>query len=177
MKTPTAPLPPAAPGPPASHESHESPVSAAPPALGLAAALVRAWTHLYTARVDARVREARRAEIASDLWEFQHDPERGNYPAAHVLTRLLMGIPDNLVWRAEHAAARGRTRLHAGLRFAAWTVATVIVAAALWILPLMSTGTLPPLPDKPRVAMKAPPPPPPPPCAPAGYPHSRPCTP
>jgi hypothetical protein len=143
--------------------------------LGLANALVRAWTRAYTWRMEPAIRDTRRAEIDSELWEFQHDPERGSYPTAHVLARLLIGIPDDLTWRAEHASAR--TPMRARLRFVAWTVATIVVVAALWILPLMSTATLPPLPDKPRVTMKAPPPPPPPPCAPAGFPQSRPCTP
>ena len=34
-------------------------------------------------------------------------------------------------------------------------MATVIIAAALWILPLMTAGTLPPLPDKPRVVIES----------------------
>jgi hypothetical protein len=148
-------------------------------AFGLAEALVRAWTHAYTWRLEPPVRDARRAEIESDLWEFQQDPERGAYPAAHMLSRLLIGIPDDLLWRAEHVSAR-RSRLRARLRFAAWTVASVVVAVALWILPLLTAQTLPPLPDKPRVVIKAPPPPappPPPPCAPAGFPQSQPCSP
>jgi hypothetical protein len=150
--------------------------SPAPATLGLATALVRAWTSAYTWRLEPAIRDRRRAEIESELWEFQQDPERGNHPAAHMLARLLIGIPDDLSWRAEHASAR-RTRVRTGIRVAAWTVATVIIAAALWILPLMTTGTLPPLPDKPRVVMKAPGPPPPPPCAPAGYPQFKPCAP
>jgi hypothetical protein len=143
----------------------------------LAAALVRAWTLAYTWRLTPAVRDRRRAEIESDLWEFDNDPGRGSYPAAHILVRLLSGIPDDLSWRAEHTAAP-RTRIRTGIRVAAWTMATAIIFAALWILPLMTAATLPPLPDKPRVVMKAPappPPPPPPPCAPAGYPQFRPC--
>lgn len=142
--------------------------------LDLAGALVRAWTLTYTWRLEPAVRDRRRAEIESELWEFQQDPERGAYPAAHMVVRLLAGIPDDLSWRAEHQAAR-RRRVSTGIRIAAWTVGTVIIAAALFILPLMTTGTLPPLPDKPRVTMKAPPPPPPPPCAPPGYPQFEPC--
>jgi hypothetical protein len=146
--------------------------------LDFATALVRAWTRAYTWRLHPAVRDTRRAEIESDLWEFQQDPDHGTHPAAHVLARLLIGMPDDLSWRAEYAVAR-RSRIRTGVRFAAWTVATVIVAVALWILPLMSPGTLPPVPDMPRVVIKAPPPPPPPPppCAPAGFPQSRPCTP
>jgi hypothetical protein len=146
-------------------------------ALGLATGLVRAWTRAYTWRLEPAVRDRRRAEIESELWEFQQDPERGTYPAAHVFARLLIGIPDDLSWRAEHASVRRRTRVRAGIRVAAWTVATIIIVAAIWILPLMTTGTLPPLPDKPRVRMATPPPPPPPPCAPPGYPQFKPCTP
>jgi hypothetical protein len=144
--------------------------------LALAIGLVRAWTHAYTWRLEPAVRDRRRAEIESELWEFENDPERGDHPAAHMLVRLLSGIPDDLFWRSEHLSHR-RTRLGTGVRIAAWTMATVIVFAALWILPLMSTGTLPPLPDRPRVVMKAPAPPPPPPCAPAGYPQFTPCVP
>lgn len=141
---------------------------------GLAPALVRAWTHAYTWGLDAAVRDRRRAEIESELWEFQQDPDRGSHPAAHMLARLIAGIPDDLSWRADHRAVR-RRRVSTGVRIAAWTVGTFIIAAALFILPLMSAGTLPPLPDKPRVTMKAPPPPPPPPCAPPGYPQFKPC--
>ena len=149
------------------------------PALGLANALVRGWTRAYTWRMEPAIRDTRRAEIESELWEFQHDPERGAYPAAHVLARLLIGIPDDLSWRAEHAQAR-RTPGRARLKAVAWTVATIVVIAALWILPLMTASVLPPLPDAPRVVIKMPPPPPggppPPPCAPPGYPQFRPCT-
>lgn len=147
--------------------------------LGFASAIVRAWTHAYTWRLEAAVRDRRRAEIDSELWEFQQDPERGNYAALHVIARLLIGIPDDLSWRAELKATQ-RTPLRAGVRIAAWTVATVVVFATLWILPLLTAQTLPPLPDRPRVVMKAPPPPPPPPpppCAPAGSPQFRPCLP
>ena len=149
------------------------------PALGLATTLVRAWTLAYTWRLEPAIRDRRRAEIESELWEFQRDPDRGAYPAAHMIARLLIGIPDDLSWRADCVSAR-RTPLGARLRIAAWTVATVVVIAALYILPLMTTATLPPLPDKPRVRIAAPappPPPPPPPCAPSGFPQHRPCTP
>jgi hypothetical protein len=159
---------PASPGPRAS--------APATSGLTLVTALVREWTRAYTWRLDPAIRDRRRAEIESELWEFAQDPDRGHHPAAHMLARLLTGIPDDLSWRAEHALAR-RTRVRTGIRVAAWTVATTIVVAALWILPLMMTQTLPPLPDRPRVTMKAPPPPPPPPCAPPGYAQFRPCAP
>jgi hypothetical protein len=170
MSAPAFPRP-ASPAEPASPQTPES------PALGVAAALVRSWTHAYTWRLEPAIRDARRAEIESDLWEFQQDPDRGKHPAAHVIARLLIGMPDDLSWRAEHASAR-RTRQRTGLRILAWTVATVILAAAYWILPLMTASALPPVPPR-MVFVKAPPPPPPPPppCAPAGMPQFRPCSP
>ena len=38
----------------------------------LAAGVARAWVRLYTAGLRADVRDSRRAEIDSDLWEQQH---------------------------------------------------------------------------------------------------------
>jgi uncharacterized protein (TIGR03435 family) len=73
----------------------------------LAIAVVRAWTALYTWRMPPALREERRAEIDSDLWEFQQDAngDRGLGPALQVLFRLLAGIPDDLGWRLEHSAS------------------------------------------------------------------------
>jgi hypothetical protein len=161
---------------PSSTSSPSSPPSPSSQALDAAATLVRVWTCVYSWRLAPAIRDRRRAEIESELWEFQQDPERGKHPAAHTIARLLIGIPDDLSWRADCVSTH-RTPLRARLRVAAWTVATVVVIAALYILPLMTAATLPPLPDKPRVRMPAPPPPPPPPCAPPGYAQPRPCTP
>ena len=105
-----------------------------------AIAVVRAWTRLYTWRLPAAVREARRAEIESDLWEFQRDSDNHRHfnPAVHTLIRLLLGVPDDLHWRAAHASFRVRT-----LRIAAALTATVLFLAALWVLDLMRTRKLP----------------------------------
>ena len=73
--------------------------------LELAIALVRAWTWLYTCRLDPNVRDSRRLEIESDLWESQADGPRdyaSRRIAAQMLVRLLVGIPDDLLWRLEH---------------------------------------------------------------------------
>jgi hypothetical protein len=68
--------------------------------------LVRGWTRLYTSRLAPALRDARRAEIESDLWEFHEDARRrGATPtgiAVHMLLRLLLGIRHDLLWRAEH---------------------------------------------------------------------------
>jgi hypothetical protein len=74
--------------------------------LRLATTLVRAWTRLYTHGLPRTEQAARRAEIESDLWEFEHDPEapQGSWAAIQVLARLLIGIPDDLAWRMDVGA-------------------------------------------------------------------------
>src|SRR5688500_16657696 len=75
----------------------------------LANGCVRAWTWLYTWGLPSHERAARRNEIASDLWEFESDVA-GNHGVGatfQVLLRLLIGIPDDLGWRMEQAAACG----------------------------------------------------------------------
>src|SRR5262249_23962205 len=78
-----------------------------PSPLTIATDLVRRWTWLYTCGLDADVRDARRAEIESDLWDFRDDVKTSgaNEPSAraHVLARLALGIADDLLWRREHA--------------------------------------------------------------------------
>jgi hypothetical protein len=70
---------------------------------------VRGWTWLYTWRMSPAFRETRRAEIESDLWECQSDAagDAGLGAALDILLPLLIGIPDDLSWRAEHTAVSG----------------------------------------------------------------------
>jgi len=128
----------------------------------LAFAAVRAWTCVYTSGMPVLSRDVRRAEIESDLWEWQHDPDRASGPRApvHVLLRLMLGMPDDLLWRMTHVTDP-RT---AAFRTAA-TVLLVLVAWAYvqWVRPQ-------PLPQPPAPPMQfvsdrptLPPPPPPPP--------------
>jgi hypothetical protein len=70
----------------------------------LAKALVVAWTRLYSAGLPDEMRQRRSAEIESDLWEFEHDPNRPRFAAAHLLLRLLGGIWHDLIWRIEQRA-------------------------------------------------------------------------
>ncbi len=78
-------LPPPSETPPAAGAGMTAPLFA------LAVAVLRAWTHVYTWRLDPVLRERRRAEIESDLWEFQQDPagNRGLSPALQVLARTV----------------------------------------------------------------------------------------
>ena len=103
--------------------------------LTLGVAVVRGWTRLYTLPLDPAAQDARRAEIESDLWEFQHDRSRhesSGHGAAHLLIRALLGMPDDLFWTCEqlpaHPCAR---RLWVAVRIAVVGVAasTLVVSA------------------------------------------------
>ena len=128
--------------------------------LAAANAVVRAWTRLYTTRLPVVSRDLRRAEIDSDLWEFERDAARSDLaPALHVLARLLLGIPDDLSWRASHVSlGSGSLRAMISLTTAA------IFAAGVWVYAIMSPIDLPsPAPLVQVVEVFPPPPPPPPP--------------
>jgi hypothetical protein len=87
-----------------------------------AVSVTRWWTHMYTLGLPAELREARRAEIESDLWESLHDPD---IPRVQILPRLAGGLVDDVCWRANHLADESRL---------IWlTVATgFLLLAAMW---------------------------------------------
>ncbi len=116
--------------------------------LPLATRLVRAWTWVYTRGLPRAERTARRAEIDSDLWELEHDPEapQRGWAATHVLARLLIGIPDDLAWRMDVGATAHRAPVRvlaaAGMmpgpgRVSAFglsaTVHVVAISAVMWL--------------------------------------------
>jgi hypothetical protein len=143
-----------------------------PTVLRLAIATVRLWTRAYTWRLPPALRDARRDEIESDLWESQHDRAAGlgGSVALAIFARLIAGIPDDLGWRIEYAGT-GLRQVHVAL--------AVGIMAVLWVGLVVASRTpqIPPVPDAPlwswQVAFRdapPPPPPPPPPCAPPGFP-------
>ena len=70
----------------------------------IAVGLTRLWTRLYTCRLPDDLRNARRAEIESDLWDWRHDVRAGGHDqptAMRLLARLICGVPDDLSWRIE----------------------------------------------------------------------------
>ena len=74
-----------------------------------AIAAVRAWTKLYTSGLPSRQRDVRREEIDSDLWESVNDTTSDRRTLAlQIVARLVVGIPDDLGWRSEHAAGPRR---------------------------------------------------------------------
>jgi hypothetical protein len=160
--------------------------------LAVALAIVRGWTRLYTARMDPQLRDTRRAEIESDLWELHEDARRrGASPwliAVHMLLRLVFGIVDDLAWRAEYIRVRPRViqevlwaSAAASLVFVWWLASSLQVVSAhdtpdginvmRLLYPLKPVLGLPSPPGPPaefvRMAkaypMRPPPPPPPPP--------------
>lgn len=139
----------------------------------VAAALVRGWTRVYTWGMPPPLRDARCAEIESDLWESQrdaadiaHEPSSVT-PAAHILARLLLGIPHDLFWRVEHVDARDLVSARAIVVSVLGAAAVALVMAALWVLPLLLPQVLPTPPARMAFIGVAPPPPPPPPPPPA----------
>jgi hypothetical protein len=102
----------------------------------LAFALARAWVSLYTHGLPGGPRDARRAEIACDLWEQRHEPRSQRRAqlgrALDVLGRVLRGVPADLAWRIEHrergGAARRLRRAGTVARHHRWTVFPGLVA-------------------------------------------------
>ena len=133
----------------------------------VAIVLVRAWTRIYTWGMDPRAREARVAEIESDLWDSVQNGDR----AATILFRLIFGIADDLVWRTSHDLIRETSARRTATFGAIITLATIALVAALWLIDAARAGKLPEPPSLMHfVASPAPPPPPPPlPCRPPAF--------
>ena len=74
-------------------------------ALDLAVGMTRSWVAVYTSGLRPEFRDARRAEIDSDLWEHQRTARLQDQPpgetALQLLTRLLLGILSDVTWRLE----------------------------------------------------------------------------
>jgi hypothetical protein len=108
----------------------------------IALAIARSWTCLYTCWMDRALRDRRRAEIESDLWEYEADAyawgERRVVLAAGILGRVIAGVPDDVLWRLEHSPARSS---HRSLWISA--AASAALLAALWAASSWSRVTRP----------------------------------
>ncbi len=80
-------------------------IGAAAKAFGLpiVSSMVRAWVWVFTLGLPAQVRNDKRAEMQSELWEHRRDAGAEGYGpdavALHMLLRFLMGMPGDVVWR------------------------------------------------------------------------------
>jgi len=74
-------------------------------AVALAVGMTRTWVALYTLGLPRELRNGRRAEIDSDLWEHQRTAEfleqRQGETSLQLLTRLVLGVPSDVTWRLE----------------------------------------------------------------------------
>ena len=134
--------------------------------LQMAAALVRGWAAVYTWGMPPALRDARRAEIASDLWECQQAEASNPRLALQIAARLLLGMHDDLAWRGEQRRPPRRAAQ------VTWAVAAAMTGAAvfafIWLARAQSLPVPPPVVRAAFTAAPPPPPPPPPPCPPAG---------
>ena len=87
-----------------------------------AAGVARWWTRFYTAGLPVDLRDARRAEVESDLWESVSD----GAPSRHILARLALGIGDDLTWSLTFMDTT--TRHTAG-----WSIGSLAVFAMAWL--------------------------------------------
>ena len=74
-------------------------------ALDMVVGMTRSWVAVYTSGLPPELRDARRSEIGSDLWEQQRTADLLNQPqgetSLQLLARLVLGIPSDVTWRLE----------------------------------------------------------------------------
>ena len=122
--------------------------------IGAALTLARWWTRLYTVGAPSHVARARRAEIETDLWEFERDLPQTPHGVATAWARLLFGMPDDLSWRLDHRLT-GRVVWWSG------PVAAGVLVSIFWLISNSRNFDLPlpPTPPPAAVANEVPPPP------------------
>lgn len=128
--------------------------------LRFATAVVHAWTWLYTSGLDPDLRDDRRGQIESDIWEFKDDGQEQGigewWLAGHMLIRLVLGMSDDLLWRSEQATVRATvvalglgdsTTSPVTLRRVSWfgvsaTVHALLVLLSVWLAPQLTSAAL-----------------------------------
>jgi hypothetical protein len=87
-----------------------------------AASVARWWTRVYTAGLPADLRDARRAEVESDLWESLAD----GAPSRQILARVALGLADDLTWSLTFMD-------HSTRATATWSIGTLFVLVLSWL--------------------------------------------
>jgi hypothetical protein len=104
------------------------------------------WVALYTRGLPIEIRDDRRAELRSDLWEHRRHAAAGGQGrlrwSLQVGGRVVRGIPDDLWWRfAQQAASRPATEVAARRRqLLAWLFDWVVSPA--FAIAVLLTGWL-----------------------------------
>ena len=94
-----------------------------------AANFARRWVWLYTHGLGAELRDGRRDEVESDLWEQAREAKPGPGLALALLARCLGGLTADVSWRMEHAQISSRAALAA---LAALAAAQRVATAGRW---------------------------------------------
>lgn len=100
-----------------------------------AAAIVRAWVQLHTLGLPRVLRQQRVLEIESYLWEYRQDAHSVSL-AIQLVTRMLAGAYDDVMWRAEMRLPHDMRALRYGV--AGLSAAALLCVAALWTHPTES---------------------------------------
>lgn len=104
----------------------------------VAARLVRRWVRRYTRGLDPTVRDTRRAEIESDLWEHRREADsaglRPRQTGLEIVARMVLGMAADLGWRRAMPMAQHVRGMEAdmGNRIpTVWWVPAAIVVAGM----------------------------------------------
>ncbi len=111
---------------------------------------VRWWVRAITMPLPPELRDCRRAEIESDVWEQTTSGQKDGYQpkaiAAHIFARWIIGVPDDCSWACLALQARAWQQLKSGDRLAQMrTVLIPIISSVVavtwthgaWGLPLL----------------------------------------
>jgi hypothetical protein len=83
------------------------------------------WVDRYTRGLPEPVREARRDEIASDVWEQRAATGTRLSGDLDLLSRCVRGMPADLLWRRSRRRRRALSSARATFRVAGWSLAVV----------------------------------------------------
>src|SRR5205823_8045156 len=111
----------------------------------IAARVVDRWALVYTSGLSAGVRDERRAELASDVWEqLAAECTAGRRPSAgslKVISRVVRGIPADVVWRVETRHHLGGLMKGTAIAVARGGSAIAVLGSAFWLFWALAWGS------------------------------------
>lgn len=105
------------------------------------ARLAKRWVRVYTRGLDPDVRDARRAEIDSDIFEHQQIATTQHHNSAAISGRTLRGALGDLAWRREERAM-SQTQAPAPQRRSSLMTGPARHLRWLALIPLVPAGPL-----------------------------------